>query len=386
MPRNLALSVAMCLLAVGPLCADESTSATMIPAEHTELIRQLGDTSFATRDAATKALLREGLAAKPALMQALKNPDLEIRLRAHQLLVLVMQQEFEMRMAAFVADVNGKLEHDLPSWKLYQKEVGSDRAARELFVEMLKAESSLLEACEASDRRIDQLLATRIQSLQGIGVVGFQQQQQVTPATLATLLFLATSMQPSQNNSLVVSQMYSLLSQPMAKQSITTGARSGMMTKLLETWIVRGTDATTAYYGLLLSLNYDLKDASLNAGRNLLKQNSPQSSSLQYAAIAIGRFGGKEDVPLLEKHLTNTTVCHTWHNPKFKDLIKIEIRDIVLAMLVRLTGQSHKDYGYDLLLENPTTLYHIYTFGFPEPAQRDKALAKWEAWKAAQPK
>ncbi len=385
MLRILVLFAAVALMAFGPLYADETSPATTLPAEHSALIQKLGDSSFAVRDAASKLLLKEGLAAKPALLQALKNPDLEIRLRAHQLLVLVMQQEFELRMAAFVADVEGKLEHDLPGWQLFQKEVGSARGARELFVEMLKAESALLEACEANDPRSYELLTSRIQTLQGIGIAGFQQQH-VTPGSLATLLFMAATMQRSQNSAMVVSQMYSLLSQPIAKQAITTGPRSGMMTKLLESWVVRAADTSTAYYGLLLSLNYDLKDASLNAGRHLLMQNSPPSNSLPYAAIAVGRFGSKDDVPLLEKHLSNSTVCHTWHNPKFKDLIKIEIRDIVLAMLVRLTGQSHKQYGFDLLMENPTTLYHIYTFGFPAAAQRDKALAKWQAWKTAQPK
>jgi hypothetical protein len=107
---------------------------------------------------------------------------------------------------------------------------------------------------------------------------------------------------------------------------------------------------------------------------------------LQYGAIAVGRFGSRADVPALESHLDNKTVCHTWSNPRLKkDLIRIQIRDIVLAMLIQITGQSHKQYGFDLLEENPVYLFHLHTFAFLEDEQRDAALAKWKAWREKNP-
>jgi hypothetical protein len=153
--------------------------------------------------------------------------------------------------------------------------------------------------------------------------------------------------------------------------------------ELLESWIVRTEDSSQPYYGLMLALNYDLEKAGLELGRRYLKEKNVSSTVLQYGAIAVGRFGGKEDIEILEPHLTNETVCHTWSNPRLKkELIRIQIRDIVLAMLIELTKQSHKQYGYDLLEENPVYLYHLHTYAFLEDAQRDKALAKWKEWRA----
>jgi hypothetical protein len=60
-------------------CADPA-------AETNRLVRQLGSSSFAKREAATKALRALGEKALPALKQAATSPDAEVRRRATQLL------------------------------------------------------------------------------------------------------------------------------------------------------------------------------------------------------------------------------------------------------------------------------------------------------------
>jgi len=59
------------------------------------------------------------------------------------------------------------------------------------------------------------------------------------------------------------------------------------------------------------------------------------------------------------------------------------VRDIVLAILVHMTGQDPKAYGYNLLAPDPETIYRVYTFGFLEDKERDAAFAKWNKWAAS---
>jgi hypothetical protein len=349
------------------------------------LVERLGDVSYAIRESAADRLQALGMAAKSALMEGMKHPDLEIRMRAHQILVRAMQDDFERRMGDFIADVEDKHDHGLPGWKSFREMVGGDPRSRRLFVEMLKHEADLLDAAENQPERLAEMLSQRVQNLQAQGFNHLGTVQEVEPASVAAILFLSSEERVKSNPGLK-SLAYSVLNQPMVKEAIRGGSHAKQLKQLLQQWIVRTEDATQPYYGLMLALTYDLNDAGLELGRRYLSEKSAVPITLQYASIALGRFGSKQDLATLEPHLQNTTVCHTWSNPQLKkEPIKIEIRDIVLAMMIQLAGQNHRDYGYDLLEENPTYLFHLHTFGFLEDAQRDAALAKWKAWRQANP-
>jgi hypothetical protein len=55
---------------------------------------------------------------------------------------------------------------------------------------------------------------------------------------------------------------------------------------------------------------------------------------------------------------------------------------VALAVLVHLTGQDLKEYGYERAAEHPQYGYNLATLTFPDDAARQKALAKWKAWRA----
>ena len=130
----------------------------------------------------------------------------------------------------------------------------------------------------------------------------------------------------------------------------------------------------------MLTMRYAMKDVGLEFARSLVGRKSHSISSLPYAVLTIGRFGGDSDLKSLEPLLSNSTVCHTWHNGRLKDVLKIQIRDVVLATLVHMTGQDHKEYGFEYIRKYDTTLFHVYTCGFSEEAKRQAALEKWRTW------
>ena len=65
-----------------------------------------------------------------------------------------------------------------------------------------------------------------------------------------------------------------------------------------------------------------------------------------------------------------------------------EVRDVALAMLVRLNGQQTKDYGFAFLQFHggQQIFFAPVWLGFADDAKRTAAIKKYRDWKAAQKK
>lgn len=349
------------------------------PATHRELVQRLGDASFFTRERAAEELESLGVAGKAALVEALNDPDFEIRWRARQILSRVLQDEFEARLAAFVADVGGKQQLVLPGWRRFQDLVGDDRDTRRMFAQMTRAEGELLAAYEQQSPQLPELLSARTAWLQLNCTGGNSATRSVSPASVATVLLLGLD-DAAQDESPSMSPLYQLLSQDATKQSITAGAHASILRILLNKWVTSAS-GTGSTYGMMLALKYDLKETGLAQATKTIDEGTTSSSALHYAVIAVGRFGGDEHIPLVRPLLDNKTVCHRWSNQALKKdgTINVEVRDAALVVLLRLQGKDPSQYGFNLLRENAETLYYVYTFGFINDEQREAAHAKWAA-------
>jgi hypothetical protein len=378
----LTVVVAACLPAVSSRGADAAAAGD--GAVET-LIAQLGSSDYSEREAAARQLSAGGPEIEARLREALRDPDLEIRLRSSEILARLSRADLDKRLLAFVDDVEGKVEHDLPGWKRYREAVGDDRAARELFVEMFRAERELLESLERPQDVRDALVNAKIERLQQSLYRGFGAEQQTpSAASLATML-LVTSQGDAKTSIHAGIQMYSLLSNEPVREVVRTGARMPQLHKLLAAWVANGiTSGGIPQYPLMIALQYDLRESTLELGRKLAAEKSTSTSVLPYALLALGKYGDdRTDVKLIEPLLANTTVCHTWHNGRNPEPIKIEVRDVALAVLVHLTGQEHKAYGFELLQRYDRTLFQVHTCGYVDNAKRETAMTKWRAWSAA---
>ncbi len=374
------------LIVVVPLLVCASTGwgqADKLQAEYDVLVKELGSPSFRARKQAHEKLVQIGIAIKPALLRAMRTPDLEIRMSAHRVLVQILQADFDAKLAAFLADTDGSHDHDLPCWNRFEKQLGNSPASRRLFADMVRSEAPLLSAIadENGSEPLQPILTRRIQQLYDVRQFSGTRQPVSLPS-LATVLFASTQPGMTRNTS-TDSRVYSMLSQPTIKQAVLFGEQADQLKQLVVTWIVSQSDSTQAYYGIRLALSYGLQDACIKLGRSLLAATNTPSHIIPYAAAALARFGSPDDAKYLISHLDDTTVCHTWSNRQIKKTpIRIQIRDVMLALLIHMSGQEPKEYGYKLLSKNPETVYSIHTYGFVEDKDRDEALAKWKKWQA----
>ena len=130
-----------------------------------QLIHQLGDSSFAVRQRASKQLVDIGIAGQPLLSEALADEDAEVRNRSAQVLTKVVEADFRARLEAFANDPLGKQEHSLPSWSRFRETFGADKVARDLFVDMQRAEPMLLDLLESNPKLAGEMLVLRMQSI-----------------------------------------------------------------------------------------------------------------------------------------------------------------------------------------------------------------------------
>lgn len=184
--------VALLLFSTATLAAPPGDPGTPEHIKATELVKQLGDARFATREAAAKKLLALGPSALPALQDGTKSADEEVRSRCAALIPTVKTAEWNRRADAYLADVDGKLKHDLPLLAEFEKAVGKpDAAGRKLFADMVRANGELLELVVADPKRGKAARLTRAKDL--LGRLQQRPPAKVDVADLAAILLVDTA-------------------------------------------------------------------------------------------------------------------------------------------------------------------------------------------------
>jgi hypothetical protein len=132
----------------------------------TTLVKQLASPRFADREAAVKQLVAMEAAAIPALTNGSRGADEEVRNRCLSSLMQIRQIARNRRLEAYLADREGKQQHDLPLLLEWRKVVEKpDDSARRLYAEMLRCDGELLEQANADHAAVPELIKTHCRAL-----------------------------------------------------------------------------------------------------------------------------------------------------------------------------------------------------------------------------
>lgn len=379
MPRHAFLATlltafAPLLLAADPPALDHDRAGA--------LVRQLGDLSFKVREESAAKLTQMGPPAKLALQEGIKSSDPEVRTRCERILVVVLDLDFKARLAAFLADKDGKQSHELAGWSRYRKLIGADTAARELFVEMLRGNAELLEEAEARPKEAASRTAFRCQQLVQMLYSGNPATRgQLTLGDVTAILFVASD--PDVPVTDHTRQMTcNFLYQQVFRQALVNANRGPQVKKLFGAWMNRAAGTQTAQQVLSLAMQLEAREG-MDLAIKLIKDKDYAGGM---ALTALGKWGTKDHVPLLEAVLDDKTVLGQFQINNVMGTT--EVRDVALAMLVRLTGQQTKEYGFAFVQwHNEQQIFYIPMWmGFPDAAKRDAALKKYKDWQAGQKK
>jgi hypothetical protein len=376
------------------------------------LVIKLGDAQYAVRENASNQLVQKGLVAKPQLLAALESSDAEVRFRAKRILAAIVDADFQRRLSAFAADTDGKLDLNLPGWSVFKQFAGNDKAARDVFVEMEQAESSLLEAYQQGAKPASEKLRAELAGepsaadravmarMRGRAAVVMPSGTQNLGSILSWLFVAADPQVPITDDvagKVVMLPESQAFLQAMQASNVHSNRRVEVFRRILGHWVARDVGANYVLINLSLAYSYDLKE-SLNSAVAVLKQPQPTGDrKYQLALLLVARFGSKEQLPLLEPFLKDTTVCYDNSGPENKR-IQTEMRDIALFTAVKIADLDVKKFGLGRAVNLAGPRLDLQPFGFETDAdqsntppgmhcssgQRDAAIQKWEAWQKGQ--
>lgn len=363
---------------VPPVAVDPASPAAS-SAQIDALVRELGSEKFAAREEASRELVRLGMVTQPALEQASKSPDAEVRLRARSVLATVIESDFQQRLEAFAADYDGAKSQSLPAWEQFSAQFGNSRIARQLFVEMQRAEPELLEALAESPTAASDTLNERLRQ-----ILDGQRESLMQLGTLASLLFVAAAddVRVGEDGCL---HIFPFVVQSTYHRNNKSPLWPGILKKMVGLWIAKDTTPSMTNQNLTLAAQLEMKSETLTIASRVLGEKESAMSSRQISILMIGRFGGHDDLPRIEQLLKDTTSCGMVQVEDPPRQVEMQVRDVALAAMLHMTGQNLHEYGYHSVQEFGPTVFQLGTLAFGDAETRDAALKKWARWRAEHP-
>ncbi len=343
------------------------------------LVGELGHDLFSVRESATNKLIEKGINAKPLLVAALTSTDAEVRFRAKRILAIVADSDFQKRKKVFIADTDGSAGASLPGWSVFKDAIGSDQPARDLFVEMQEAEAALLEAYEQGPK--EAVAALKERSQVAFDRVQPQGRRNTRPGNMnlpviAALMFVGGDPRIPLSDDLAT-RLAALPQNPSFMQIMSTGGpRRDLFRKLFGRWVVRDMALDLMANNLAYASQYNLKEA-LEPALNTLKSNDAtgpaNSRARTQALLVISKFGSKEHLKDIQPYLTDSHLI--FDSGGTNQPTQAQLRDLALAVTIKLSGQDPKQFGFEgLLLDR----FNSNMVAFRNDSDRNAAFKKWE--------
>jgi hypothetical protein len=368
------------LLPVGAIHAQtESTPPDSPPTAH-QLVKRLGDPRFSIRERATNELVLLGSDAIGALEEGCHASDREVRFRSQRVLEIVREYDFQRRLERFADGRDDADGSGLPSWERFRYDVGENRPARTLFVEMQKSEPELLRTLNDSPEKVADALSLRVAEIQS----SLQYQRtnaQLDLGSIAAVLFVYNNSHAKADLRTAQAITY-FLKQNSFTSALQTGSERELLRKMLSQWIEQS-EGWMAYQGMTMALQFGLPSGLVTAKRLLNQPPDPNLAYARwYALITMARFGSLDDLELIESFLDDTTPYGTTVRVNRQVKYRTQMRDVALAALVHLTKQKFADYGFDRLRAQPTFVFDLNSIAFENDEKRDEAIKRWREHRA----
>ncbi|HEX3146542.1 MAG TPA: hypothetical protein VHR66_00475 [Gemmataceae bacterium] len=347
-----------------------------------ELVRQLGDKSFRTREVAARELIRQGSTAVAALTEGTKSTDAEVSERSRQLLPQVASVERNEKLALLLKDPSAPPPKGLAGLERFLKAAGDSKASRELYVEMMNIHHRAIELADKDAKAAAmeyQLFCeeafNRYQA--GARVGRYTYDNLFAGQADITFLFFISADKRLRLYENGINRSYILFNGTQLTKVLSEKDGSPPMRKLFLDWLENEPQSYQQQRGFQLAAQVNMKEALPVALRLLEKKDNDNYSKVQ-VMTALTKLGGKEHIAMLDKYASDNAQVTTI-NFGNGDQLSVQTRDVAMGVQVQLAGQKLADFGFDTRFGNGGGMsYHYY--GFRDDKSRDEAHAKWKEW------
>ncbi len=341
-----------------------------------QLVQQLGAARFEQREQAAAELVQLGAAAREAVRRGLQSPDAEVRHRCRRILRLLEHQWIQEQLGRFLRDPEFAEMEQLPGWRHFLDVLGGNRkTALTLYRQLARDRQTLL--LNWNDPR--QLQRTLEQLVQ---VVYLQTRTHVggrprPPSTSTIAGLFAASLHPKVQPSAELLHILQMLSyQGSFRSAALGGQHSSALRHLLSRWLKRYHREIDSNRLLSWAVSFQLPGA-LEPAVQVVKNGGPNGHMLAQAMLVVARFGKREHAPLLKQHMKNQKVVYQLRR-RSNDVLRVEVRDVALAVTIHLHGQDPKRFGFAELQRNPQLVFQPTSLGFSSQEARERAFDRWK--------
>jgi hypothetical protein len=344
-------------------------------------VLRLGSDDFATRELAESELSRLGLPALSSIEFGLNHADPEIRRRCRNLVQGLREADHQNKLGKFQKGMG-----TLPGWDRFCTLLPKERPeTRKFYADIWASDPGFIEEVELNPDRAAITIFAKVQSLQSNSPrIIRANSPMVNPYTVndvAAVMFAAQHPKArvqSDRLQLVTSLLYGQNIQGALSGKNGAVVHEGLRT-LVTSWMRSQVDIQAQMQSLYLCQNLELKEGVLLA-RDLLKSGRLQPHGRGVACSLIGRLGTRENIPDIAPLLSDSAHMNNFQ-VRPREMGTVQVRDVALAILVHLTGQSHKDYGFGFATAGQAfQVGSTYNMGFLAEDKRLEALKKWDAY------
>jgi hypothetical protein len=252
-----------------------------------------------------------------------------------------------------------------------------------VFAELFLREAEVMSALTAGVKEAQDIFDRRIVDLQSRMRGPARTRLPVGWQSAVALTWLASrpDLEPRPNDS---SLLYSTLVRSNLSQIVREDRQGPAIRNIIGVWISRDTtsDDASSLYKLQLAAIYQVRQGVDLAGKLLTERRGMLPAGLaQQCVQVLSKLGDKQQFPLLESLLDDTTVCYSMR--RGNDAVETQVRDIALATLVEISGQDPREYGFSRLSRTRTasTTPQMLGFSASEESQRQEGIKKWRAYR-----
>jgi hypothetical protein len=354
-----------------------------------ELVKQLGDPDFPTREQAQQELRELGRLALPAIVEGIETSDVpEVARRCDLLYPRAHTLEIRARVDCFSADTAGKFKHDLPGANEFFAITGRTPAANKLYRDLLLSPNrDLLTAVGGPQDEVSQIAAARRAELNPRAVGGVRKMPDA--ADVVALLFVETTV-PDLGGGVGVNSPTYLLTAGGLRTALDTDPRKEAMAAITVKWFETRTDGRTTAAAMTAAATLKLPQVVIPLAKKTLAADNATPQQKAQAVCKVAQVGGDADLPLLAALTGNDDVAYNGvvmvngqrqNNP-------VQVRDVALAMSLLLSKQDPTDYGMKNRYQGNTAeslKYNYITYYFEDAdgkaeEKREAAIARWYEW------
>jgi len=370
------VTISLAILVGAPTPPQPSANARL-----SDLVRRLGDKSYRNRESAARELLRQGSASVAVLTEGTKDADPEVSERCRQLLPQAAALERNEKLAILMNDPSAPPPKGLAGLERFLKVTGDDKAARELYGEMLAIHHRTVEAAETNPREAAEQYRqfcddayNRWQTAARAGRYSYDNMFS-NRAEITFFLFLSGDTRVRKND-VGVNRSSILLNGNQIANAISGKDGNLATRKLFLDWLENEPQTYLQQRGFQLAAQANVKEA-LPVVIRLLEKPGKDTYGKAQVMTALVKLGSKEHIKLLDPYLSDSSEL-TSINFGNGQMLRVQVRDVAMGVQLQLAGEKMTDYGFDNRFGGGWQSYHYY--GFADDKSRDDAHTKWKEW------